>query len=63
MLGSSPWDPGRVGKVSSCCRGGLDWTLGSISSLSGGPNTGEVVDPPNLSMYKRHLDNDLHNIF
>lgn len=63
MLGSSPCDPGHVGMVPNCCREGLDWTLDSISSLSGGLTTGEVIDPPNHPMCKRHLDNDFHNIF
>lgn len=62
MLGSSPCDPGHVGMVPNCSREGLDWTLDSISSLSGGliPQR-KVADPPNHPMYKRHLDNDLHN--
>jgi len=34
---SSPWYPaiGRVRIVQSCTKGGLDWTLGSISLLRG----------------------------
>jgi len=39
---SSPWVPviGHVGMVQSCTKGGLDWTLGSLSLLRGWSNTG-----------------------
>ncbi|GAB0195126.1 hypothetical protein GRJ2_001977900 [Grus japonensis] len=42
VLSSSLWDPviGHMGMVQSCTRGGLDWTLGSISLARGWSNTG-----------------------
>ena len=42
VLISSPWYPvtGHVGMVQSCIRGGLDWTLGSISLPRGWANPG-----------------------
>jgi len=42
VLSSSPWYPvtGHVGMVQSCARGGLDWTLGSISLPKGWSNAG-----------------------
>ena len=38
-LGSRDPVTGRVGMAQSCIRGGLDWTLGSISLLRGWSNT------------------------
>jgi len=67
VLSSSPWDPGvgHVGMIQSCARGGLDWTLGSISLLRGWSSTGtgflEVVDAPSLTVFRRLLDKS-HNI-
>lgn len=40
VLSTSAWDPvaGCMGVAQSCMRGGLDWTLGSISSQRGWSN-------------------------
>jgi len=60
VLSSSPWDPEirRVGMAQSCARGGLDWTLGSISLPRGWVKhwnrlLREVANAPSLSVFKR----------
>jgi len=42
VLSSSPWDPvtGHVGTAQSCTKGGLDWTLGSVSLTREWSNAG-----------------------
>jgi len=69
VLISSPCYPvtGRMGMVQSCIRGGLDWTLGSISYTERMVShwnrlPSEVVDAPSLSVFKRHLDNALNTM-
>jgi len=54
--------------VQNCTRGGLDLILGStfftksvVKPWNRLPR--EVVDPPSLSVFKRHLDNALNNMF
>jgi len=45
VLSSSLCNPviGHVGMFQSCIRGGVDWTLGSISLPRGWSNTGTVL--------------------
>jgi len=68
VLSSSPWYPviGCMGMVQRCTRGGLDWTLGSISLWRGWSNTGtgflERWSMPQACQWLRHLDNALNNM-
>jgi len=53
--------------VQSWIRGGLDWTLGSISYTERVVKflnrlAREVVNAPSLSVFKRHLGNALNNL-